>query len=290
MSVASRGFGFDCTGREFIVPGTDYLQYSYFIDFGGWGLMQQKTITRQLFERDGYVAPLSILSEGEVARYRNTYDQLEADRKAKGITARPTQQHFVYKPFWDLATHPRVLEIMRTAVGDDLVLIATGFFAKSPNDSEKYVAWHQDTTYWGLQPPFAATLWIAIDDSDIENGCLRVIPGSHRKLLPHGTSARTGNILGNNQEIDPEFIDESRAVDLELKAGQASLHHGLSVHGSNPNRSQRRRCGMTVRFTRPDVKPVAGVFVDKPILVSGEDRYGNFTYLPRPQFAEPATA
>ena len=69
--------------------------------------MQPKTITRQLFERDGYVAPLSILSEDEVARYRNTYDQLEADRKAKGITARPTQQHFVYKPFWDLATLAR---------------------------------------------------------------------------------------------------------------------------------------------------------------------------------------
>jgi ectoine hydroxylase-related dioxygenase (phytanoyl-CoA dioxygenase family) len=238
------------------------------------------------FARDGYAAPLDILSAGEVIRCRHQYDQLEAERKAKGITARPTQQHFVFKPFWDLATHPRVLEIMRAAIGDDLALIATGFFAKSPGDCEKYVAWHQDTTYWGLEPPFAATLWIAIDDSDIENGCLRVIPGSHRTLLPHGKSVKTGNILGNNQEIDPAFIDESRAVDLELKAGQASLHHGLTVHGSNPNRSQRRRCGMTVRFTRPDVRPVAGVFVDKPILVSGEDRYGNFTYLPKPQFAD----
>ena len=81
-------------------------------------VMHPKTITRQLFERDGYVAPLSILTDNEVAHYRDTYDQLEADRKAKGITARPTQKHFVYKPFWELATHPRVLQIMREAIGD----------------------------------------------------------------------------------------------------------------------------------------------------------------------------
>jgi ectoine hydroxylase-related dioxygenase (phytanoyl-CoA dioxygenase family) len=246
--------------------------------------MHPKTITRQLFERDGYVAPLSILTDNEVAHYRDTYDQLEADHKAKGITARPTQQHFVYRPFWELATHPRVLAIMRDAIGEDLVLIATGFFSKAAAEPEKYVAWHQDTTYWGLDPHFAATLWIAIDDSDIDNGCLRVIPGTHKQLLPHGKSARTGNILGNNQEIDPAFLDDSRAVDLELKAGQASLHHGLTVHGSNPNTSGRRRCGMTVRFTTPDVKPVSGVFVDKPILVSGVDRYGHFQYLPKPTF------
>ena len=246
--------------------------------------MKSASMTRQLFERDGYVAPLDILSPTEVAEYRATYDQLEADRKAKGVTARPTQQHFVYKPFWDLATHPRVLQIMREAIGEDLVLIATGFFSKTPGDCEKYVAWHQDTTYWGLEPHFAATLWIAIDDSDIENGCLRVIPGSHKELLPHGKSAKTGNILGNNQEIDPAFIDESKAADLELKAGQASLHHGLTVHGSNPNRSNRRRCGMTVRFTTPNVRPVPGIFVDKPILISGKDRYGHFEYLPKPTF------
>jgi ectoine hydroxylase-related dioxygenase (phytanoyl-CoA dioxygenase family) len=246
--------------------------------------MQMNSATRQGFERDGYVAPLDILTPTEVAEYRATYDHLEADRKARGVTTRPTQQHFIYKPFWDLATHRRVIEIMRDAIGEDLVLIATGFFSKSPGDDEKYVAWHQDTTYWGLEPPFAATLWIAIDDSDVANGCLRVIPASHHKLLPHGKSAKTGNILGNNQEIDPAFIDESKAVDLELKAGQASLHHGLTVHGSNPNRSNRRRCGMTVRFTTPNVKPVAGVFVDKPILISGQDRYGYFQYLPRPTF------
>ena len=75
-----------------------------------------------------------------------------------------------------------------------------------------------------------------------------------------------------------------------LKAGQASLHHGLTVHGSNPNTSGRRRCGMTVRFTTPNEKPVPGVFVDKPILISGKDRFGHFEYLPRPEFAASANS
>jgi len=247
--------------------------------------MNLKQVAQRL-DQDGYVAPIDILSPAEVQHYRQAYDQLEAERKARGIRARPTQQHLVYKPFWDLATHPRVLEVIRAAIGEDVVLIATGFFAKPPGDSEHYVAWHQDTTYWGLEPPFAVTLWIAIDKSDVENGCMRVIPGSHRAgLLPHGKADKSGNILGHNQQIDPKLIDETRAVDLELEAGHASLHDGLTVHGSNPNRSNRRRCGMTLRFTRPDVRPVPGVFVDKPILVSGRDRFGNFTYVPRPDFA-----
>ena len=242
---------------------------------------------RTRFQTDGYCAPIDLLGAGEVRQYRYVYDRLESDRKAKGITTRPTQQHLVFKPFWDLATDTRVLEVIKAAIGPDVVLIATGFFSKSPGDCQKYVAWHQDTTYWGLEPPFAATLWVAIDDSDIENGCLRVIPGTHQGgLLPHGKAVKTGNILGNDQEIDPAAINDRKAVDLQLKAGQASLHHGLTVHGSNPNRSNRRRCGMTVRFTTPDVKPVAGVFVDKPILISGEDRYGHFQYLPRPVFEQ----
>jgi len=237
------------------------------------------------FEREGYAAPLPVLTAEEVRRYRDTYDRLEREWAAAGITKRPTHQHFKYKEFWELASHPRVIEYARAAAGDDLVLLATGFFSKPPGTAEKFVAWHQDTTYWGLDPSYAVTVWIAIDDSDVENGCMRVIPGTHRSLLPHGKAAKAGNMLGYDQEIDTSYIDESKAVDLVLKAGEASLHHGWTVHGSNPNRSTRRRCGMTIRFTRPDVKPVPGQFVDKPILLAGTDRYGNFEYLPKPVFS-----
>jgi non-haem Fe2+, alpha-ketoglutarate-dependent halogenase len=239
---------------------------------------------RDKFERDGYAAPVPALSSEEVKRYRQAYDDLEARWKQEGSLKRPTHQHFKIKEFWELASHPKVLDYAKATVGDDVVLIATGFFSKPPSTADKFVAWHQDTTYWGLDPSFAVTVWIAIDDSDVENGCMRVIPGTHRSLLPHGKAQKAGNMLGMDQEIDTTYIDENKAVDLVLKAGEASLHQGWTVHGSNPNRSSRRRCGMTIRFTRPDVKPVPGVFVDKPILMCGEDKYGNFEYHPKPVF------
>jgi len=246
--------------------------------------MSDARLIAERFKVDGYASPIEVLSAEEVGFYRGVYDRLEADLKARNITVRPTQQHLSLKPFSELVNHPRVLELARAAVGPDVVLIATGFFSKPPAATDKFVAWHQDTTYWGLEPACAVTLWIAIDDSDVENGCMRVIPRTHHAILPHGKSNRQGNMLGHDQEIEPSYIDEGRAVDLLLKAGQASLHHGITVHGSNPNRSNRRRCGMTVRFTTPDVKPVEGIFRDKPILLCGEDRYGNFKYVPRPEF------
>lgn len=238
---------------------------------------------REQYECEGYLLGLPILDDDEVAHYRAVYDRLEAEAvPGKRITNR----HHDVPELWQLATHPNVLSVMHTLLGDDLVLISSGFFAKKPDRSGAYVAWHQDTTYWGLEPPVAHTLWIAIDDSDVENGCMRVIPRSHKLgLLPHGTSGDKSNMLGYDQSIDPKHFDEASAVDFILKAGQASAHHGELIHGSNPNMSDRRRCGMTLRFTTPDVKPIRegeNQFRDRPILVSGEDRFGHFDYAETP--------
>jgi ectoine hydroxylase-related dioxygenase (phytanoyl-CoA dioxygenase family) len=238
----------------------------------------------QRFERDGYASPVDVLDRSEVAFYRGVYDRIEADLRARDVTTRPTQQHLSLRPFWELVNHPRVLELASATVGPDVVLIATGFFSKPPGSSDKFVAWHQDTTYWGLEPAYAVTLWIAIDDSDVENGCMRVVPGTHHSILPHGKARRVGNMLSGDQEVDTSTFDERKAVDLVLKTGQASLHHGMTLHGSNANCSTRRRCGMTLRFTKPSVRPVPGVFRDKPILLLGEDRHGHFEYTPKPRF------
>lgn len=244
---------------------------------------------KELFERDGYVTGLGLLSEAEVLRYRAAYERLESDAAARGSKARITNRHLEDSDIWALATHPRVLECAREILGPDVILLSSGFFAKQPDSHDKFVAWHQDTTYWGLNPPFAITVWIAIDDSDVENGCMRVIPGSHKVgLLPHGKSGKEGNLLGQDQAIAPSLFDESSAVDFILKAGQASIHHGELIHGSNPNCSKRRRCGMTIRLTTPRVKPVLdgpNPFREKPILVCGEDRFRHFDCVPRPAFS-----
>ena len=108
--------------------------------------------------------------------------------------------------------------------------------------SEKFVAWHQDVTYWGLEPAYAITAWYAVDDADAGNGCMRVIPGTHRTgIREHGKSDMKGNLLSINQEVPVTEDEGDSAVDLPVPAGEISLHHGVLIHGSNPNRSDRRR-------------------------------------------------
>jgi len=243
-----------------------------------------------LFEQEGYLLGLPVLTPKEVIRYRDAYERLDAQVRERNPKGRITNMHHTEPEIWALANHPRVLDIVESIVGPDIVLMSTGFFAKKPHTGDQFVAWHQDTMYWGLRPPFALTVWIAIDDSDVDNGCMRVIPRTHRVgLLPHGTSGKAGNLLGQDQAIDPIHFDESSAVDFILKAGECSVHHGELVHGSNANGSDRRRCGMTVRFTTPNVSPVTegpNRFVERPILVRGQDRFNHFTYAPNPTFAQ----
>lgn len=241
------------------------------------------------FERDGYLLPLDILSPQEVQYYQAMYDRLESRIGKEAAAIGVLQKHLEDPDIWNLATHPRVLDAAQQALGDDVVLIATHFFTKYPDAKEQFVAWHQDVTYWGLEPAKAITVWLAIDDADVENGCMRVIPGSHhRGQLPHGKSTRSGNLLSVNQEIPHDLVDESQAIDCPLKAGQASLHDGLTIHGSNPNRSSRRRCGLTIRFVPPHVRLVGDLNSKtawKPMLVRGTDRFNHIPLVPFPSFA-----
>ena len=237
------------------------------------------------WETQGFVAPIDVLSDAEVQYYRSEFDKLEADEGRDRAEIKLIDRHFDLEFVWRLGNHPRVLDAVEAAIGPNILLLASHFFCKYPaageqGRGERFVAWHQDVTYWGLEPPLAVSGWIAIDDSDLENGCMRVIKGSHRNgLLPHGRADRVGNLLSINQEIPRELVDERAAVDICLKAGQVSLHHGLLVHGSNPNRSSRRRCGLTIRYVPPEVKQTAPNSLGRfwsAVLVRGRDSYRHF--------------
>jgi len=231
------------------------------------------------YERDGILSPIPILDKSEADRYRAAFDALErrvGTEKARiGLVNAHLEERFI----WELATHPRILDCVESVMGPDILLLATHFFCKYGQDG-KWVAWHQDVTYWGLEPAIALTAWYAIDDSDAENGCMRAIPGSHRfGILEHGKSATPGNLLSVNQEVRVAPEDEARAVEMPLKAGEISLHDGRVVHGSLPNRSTRRRCGLTLRYVPPHVKPVEENSLKRPwpaLLVRGRDPYKHF--------------
>ena len=246
---------------------------------------------RDQFEDQGYLCPVPLLIGAEVHWCRAVYERLEARARQRSAKGRIVNMHHEDPDVWHFATHPRVLAIVRDLIGPDIVLLSSGFFAKKPAPAEagKYVAWHQDTTYWGLEPPFAVTVWIAVYASTLANGCMRVIPGSHKLgLLPHVTSGSDDNLLGLDQMIETRHFDETTAVDFELEAGQCSVHHGELIHGSNPNTSDQPRCGMTLRFTVPGVRPILtgpNRFSDRPILVRGEDRFGRLPLVGPPAFA-----
>jgi len=237
------------------------------------------------FERDGFLCGLRVLDVAGVARVRREFDALEAregrEKSEIGLLDRHFDQQFV----WELATNAAILDAVEAVVGPDILLLATHFFCKYPAPSEaktspeKFVAWHQDVTYWGLEPPFAVTAWYAVDDSDVENGCMRLIPGTHHAIREHGTATRSGNLLSINQEVPVTSEEEASAVDAVLRAGEISLHHGMLIHGSNPNRSSRRRCGLTLRYVPPSVRQTAINSQGRrwrAIRVRGRDDYGNF--------------
>ena len=239
------------------------------------------------YERDGFVTGLDAFSPQEIAGHCREFDDLERRLGREKCQIGIQDGHFREKFIWKLATNSQVLDSVAQIMGTDILLLGTHFFCKYLDRSATYyVAWHQDVTYWGLQPQIAHTAWLAIDDSDVENGCMRVLRGSHRGAIrPHGTASRTGNLLSINQAIREEELDLGRAVDLVLKAGQMSIHHGQLVHSSNPNTSDRRRCGLVVRFVPPWVKQVQKNSVGnnwEAILVRGEDSFHHFPHIAPP--------
>lgn len=149
-------------------------------------------------------------------------------------------------PFWvRLVSDPRLLDIAQAFLGPDLALFASHYICKPPFTGQP-VLWHEDAAYWPLEPMRVITLWLAVDDSTPENGCLRVIPGSHTGRV-HALRANSSvdNVLGFEADVE---IDESQAVDVVLRAGDVEVHHPGILHSSAANRSSRRRCGLTIRY------------------------------------------
>lgn len=239
------------------------------------------------YERDGCITGIDLYPDDEIAAFRAEFDRLE-DQEGKeicqiGLVGWHTRERFI----WDMAADPRLLDLMETLVGPDVLMLSTHFFCKYPEPEGKhFVAWHQDVTYWGLEPAEAHTAWIAVDDSDVENGCMKVVPGTHTGgIVSHGISEGEGNLLSISQEIPAELVEEGQAVDLELKAGQMSVHEGRLFHASMPNTSVRRRCGLTVRFVSPSVRQTdlnSHGQNWQPILVRGQDPNGHFPHTPAP--------
>ncbi|NKB60720.1 MAG: phytanoyl-CoA dioxygenase family protein [Gammaproteobacteria bacterium] len=149
--------------------------------------------------------------------------------------------------FVNIARNPRILKMVSQLIGDDIALWNSSFFAKPPHVGSK-TPWHQDGKYWAMRPLATCTVWIAIDDATMENGCLQVVSGSHKDQRIKHHELNTQKNLALNLELSATEIDHSRINHLELSAGQISLHDVYLVHGSEANTSPNPRRGMTLRF------------------------------------------
>jgi len=189
--------------------------------------------------------------------------------------------------FMDLARDPAILDLVEPLIGPDIILWGGHLFCKPAGDGQA-VPWHQDGHYWPIRPLATVSVWVALDDSTPENGCLRVIPGSHaaRRHYPH--EQVDGRDLALDRVLAPGSFEVSQARDVVLDAGQMSLHEVYLLHGSAANRSPKRRAGIALRYmpatslfdremATPNTTPgLKTAFAVRPIwLLRGEDRAGN---------------
>ena len=217
------------------------------------------------YHENGYVIPDFRLPEATLEAIREDHDRLLC-RHPEFADYCPSLLGYDTS-FLNYARTPEILDMVEQVIGPNFALWNSSFFAKPAKVGRK-TPWHQDGEYWPIRPVATCTAWIAIDDATIENGCLRVMRGSHKEkqLRPHDTNNSPDLTL--NQELPATEYDENNAVDLVLQAGQMSLHDIFLVHASEPNRSDKPRRGMTLRFM-----PTSSVF-DRDLAVKIHKRIG----------------
>jgi ectoine hydroxylase-related dioxygenase (phytanoyl-CoA dioxygenase family) len=232
------------------------------------------------YHRDGCVFPLRVLSAEQAAHYRRCLEEHEA------VAGQPLQgnwrhkTHLLFRWADELVHNPEILDAVSDVIGPDIRCWTTNFFIKEAA-SPGFVSWHQDSTYWGLEPDDVVTAWVAFTDATPENGYMQFIPGTHKvEQLPHLDTFHRDNLLSRGQEIAVD-VDRSKAVGIGLKAGEMSLHHIKLVHGSEPNRTADRRIGLAIRYIPTYVKQTK--VRDSGMLVRGVDRFHHFDEEPRPK-------
>jgi len=222
------------------------------------------------YDRDGFVSGVPILTRDEAAQHRA---RLEATEATVGGLHYKSKMHTILTSARDLATHPRVLDIVETFIGPDILLYNATYIIKEPH-TPAHVSWHQDLTYWGLSHDDQVTFWLALSPATVESGCMRMVPGSHKVgRQDHEVTEDDNNVLFQGQTV--QGVSEQKAVMCPLKPGEASFHHGWTLHASMPNISDDRRIGLNVQYLAPHIRQTKHD-LDTAVLVRGEDKYEHF--------------
>lgn len=234
----------------------------------------------EYYNTNGFLGPIDLLTPEEVLEVRRHVEEVEAKLGTQIQKRCQIKAHLPFPFLTELISHPRLLDAVEDLIGPDILCWGASFFQKEASD-KTFVSWHQDSTYYGIDPPDTLTAWLAISEASIASGCMRFIPGSQNKgLYSHDELKTSENLLSRGQTV--KGIDESKAVFVPLKAGQFSFHKEDTLHASHPNTTNDRRIGLSIHYVAPHIRetnfPGASA-----MLLRGEDKYGHWKPDMRPK-------
>lgn len=240
-------------------------------------LLKESAITQ--FNEQGYYSPVPALSPSEAEHCRQSYEAFEQHQGGKLSGQLRNKPHLFLTWLDELIRHPKVLDAVEDLIGPNILVYHAQFFVKEPHTPD-FVSFHQDTAYWSLSEAQGLSCWVAFADADLESGCMDVVPESHKQSLSHVERRSKDNMLWRGQTVDAD-LSKAPVASMPLKAGEMSIHHARIIHGSGPNKSNRRRIGYSIRYIPTHIARVGPR--DSAMLVRGVDKYGNFDAEPRPK-------
>ena len=231
------------------------------------------------YEDEGFVSPINIFSKDEAKKIKNEIELIEKEMPGELDKSGRYNAHLI-SPLLDEVTHnSKILDAVESLIGKNILVCGTTLFIKNPNE-KGYVSYHQDAKYIGLEPHNWVTAWVALTDSNEENGCMKMWPGSHLTIKDHDEKFNEENLLTRGQTV--ENVPDNEVKSVELVAGQMSLHHPRIVHGSGVNKSNDRRIGFVIQsYIGTNVKQVLGQ--NSVQLARGVDEFNHHDIIQRPK-------
>lgn len=231
------------------------------------------------WEDDGCLFPVRAVDPAEAGKNLERFLALEEKIGAEPQSRFKIKAHLPFPWMWDIIRNENILDAVEDLIGPNLLCWGSSFFTKQAHD-DRYVSWHQDSTYYGLSERATINVWYAFTASDVSSGCMQFLPGTHLKgQLTHEETHAEKNLLVKGQTI--RDIDEAQAVNVELQPGEFSMHHESVVHGSGPNTAAVPRIGMSIHYIAPHIHPVL-LKNSAATVVRGTDTHGHWRADPEP--------
>ncbi len=221
------------------------------------------------YEDQGYISPIEVLSSSEALEAREEIELIEKKMPNEIDKSGRYNVHLISPKLDSIVHNSKILDAVESIIGKNILVCSTTLFIKNPNE-QGFVSYHQDAKYIGLEPHNWVTAWVALTDSNENNGCMKMWPKSHLNIKDHNEKFNEGNLLTRGQTV--ENVPEEEVKSIELKAGQMSLHHPRVVHGSGINKSNDRRIGFVIQsYIGTNVKQTLGK--NSVQIARGEDNY-----------------